>query len=395
MKVLTLRDGDFAGKTVLVRVDFNVPLDEGRVADDARIRAALPTIGHLRDAGARVVLMSHLGRPKGVTPELSLRPVAEHLGGLLDADVAFAHDCIGPAAAEAVAGLGPGDVAVLENLRFHEEEKKNDPGFAKALADLAEVYVNDAFGTAHRAHASTTGVAEHLPAYAGLLIEREIEILDGALAKPARPFTAILGGAKVGDKIGVIQALLMKVDRLVIGGGMAFTFLRAQGREVGKSMVEEDKVVLAQSLLIQAGEAGVEVLLPTDVEAATDFRSDAAHGVVPADAIPPDTMGLDIGPETARRFAEAVRTSATVLWNGPMGVFEWDAFASGTRAVAQAVADCPGTTIVGGGDSAAAAKKFGVADRVTHVSTGGGASLELLEGKVLPGIAALEAAAAV
>lgn len=415
MKVRTLRDGDFAGQRVLVRVDFNVPLQDGQVADDARIRAALPTIEYLRDAGARVLLVSHLGRPKdGPDPTLSLRPVADHLASALDVPCGFAEDCIGPAAEAAAGALQDGDVVLLENLRFHPEEKANDADFAAALAANADAYVNDAFGTAHRAHASTVGVAERLPAYAGFLIEKELDALGKALDDPARPFTAILGGAKVSDKIGVIEQLLgtvdrsssgadapeskplasRGVDRLIIGGGMAFTFLKCEGYEVGKSLVEHDKVELAGTLLGRAAEKGVQVLLPVDVEAADAFEEKAQHRAVKITAMKPDWMGLDIGPLTMERFAKAIKDSGTVVWNGPMGVFEWDAFAPGTRAVAQAVAACKGTTIVGGGDSAAAAKKFRVVDKVTHVSTGGGASLEFLEGKVLPGIAALEASAA-
>lgn len=388
--VPTLHDGAFDGKKVLVRVDFNVPLRDGAVADDARIQAALPTIQFLREAGARIILCSHLGRPKGQrVTELSLAPVAQHLGKLLDAPVAFADDCVGDAATQAVQSLGDGDVLLLENLRFHAEETDGDADFAKSLASLADLYVNDAFGTAHRAHASTALVAKHLPGYAGFLIQKELECLGDALDDPARPFTAILGGAKVSDKIAVIEALLTKVDRLIIGGGMAFTFLKAQGLEVGQSLVEEDRLDLARDLLEQAVAAGVQVLLPVDVVAAAEFDEDAEHHVVAAEAIPDDRMGLDIGPATAELFAKAITDSATVVWNGPMGVFEWDAFAQGTRTVADAVASCKGTTIVGGGDSAAATKQFGVTDRMTHVSTGGGASLEFLEGKELPGIAAL------
>lgn len=392
MDIRTLADGAFGGKTVLVRVDFNVPLEGGRVADDTRIRGALPTLRHLREAGARVVLCSHLGRPKGVDPALSLRPVAQHLSGLLDAPVAFADDCIGRSARAMVDGLAPGGVGLLENLRFHAEEKANDPDFAASLAGLADAYVNDAFGTAHRAHASTTGVTAHLLSYGGFLIEKEVRFLGDALAKPARPFTAVLGGAKVSDKIAVIERLLESVDRLVIGGGMAFTFLAAQGHGVGSSLLEADRIELARSLIAKASAAGVELLLPTDIVAAQGFAADAGHAVVAAHAIPAERMGLDIGPKTAEAFAAAIRDSGTVVWNGPMGVFEWTAFAAGTRIVAEAVAACTdagGTTIVGGGDSAAAAVKFGVADRVSHVSTGGGASLEMLEGKTLPGLAAL------
>jgi phosphoglycerate kinase len=390
MQVRTLRDGDFKGKRVLVRVDFNVPVENGKVADDTRIRASLPTIDHLRKAGAKVILCSHLGRPKGgPDPAASLRPVADHLR-MLGVNVSFAPDCIGPVVADAVAQLKPGDVLLLENVRFHKGEEKNDSAFTQELAALCDVYVNDAFGTAHRAHASTTGVALLRPAYAGLLIEKEVEALGSALEKPARPFTAIMGGAKVSDKILVLESLLQKVDRLVIGGGMAFTFLKAQGHEVGKSLVEPDRIELAKQLLAKAKDRGVQVLLPLDVEAADDFGEHASHRAVKVGHIKPEWMGLDIGPLTIEQFRQAIVSSGTVLWNGPMGVFEWEAFAFGTRAIAQAVAECKGVTVVGGGDSAAAAKKFGIESRVTHVSTGGGASLEFLEGRQLPGIAALQ-----
>ncbi|HUR63223.1 MAG TPA: phosphoglycerate kinase [Candidatus Thermoplasmatota archaeon] len=389
--VRTLRDGDFKGQRVLVRVDFNVPLEDGKVTDDARIAAALPTIDFLRKAGAKVILVSHLGRPKAKPdPQFSLKPVADHLRNHLGVPVAFAADCVGPVAASAVAALKPGEVLLLENVRFHPGEERNDPAFCQQLAALADRYVNDAFGTAHRAHASTTGVAHLLPSAAGLLIEKEVGALGDALDRPARPFTAIMGGAKVSDKILVIEKLLEKVDRLLIGGGMAFTFLKAQGHEVGKSLVEPDRLELARSLLQRAKDKGVEVLLPVDVEAADAFDAKATHRAVKVSHMKPEWMGLDIGPLTTQQFTEAIAGSRTVLWNGPMGVFEMDAFAFGTKAIAQAVARNPGTTVVGGGDSAAAAKKFHVEDQMTHVSTGGGASLEFLEGKVLPGIAALQ-----
>jgi phosphoglycerate kinase len=394
VKVRTLRDGDFSGRRVLVRVDVNVPIEDGRVADATRIEASLPTIEHLRQAGAKVILASHLGRPKGA-PEAkySLKPVADWLNAH-GVPTAFAADCVGPAAEAAVKALQPGGVLLLENVRFHAGEEKNDPAFVGKLAALAEAYVNDAFGTAHRAHASTTGVAKLLPAYAGFLIEKELAALGQALDDPKRPFTAIMGGAKVSDKILVLEKLLPKVDRLVIGGGMAFTFLKAQGHEVGKSLVESDRIGLAGELLERAKARGVQVHLPVDVEAADEFKPDAVHRAAKVSHMRPEWMGLDIGPLTAADFGKAIATSGTVLWNGPMGVFEWDAFDFGTKAVAEAVAACPGTTVVGGGDSAAAAKKFGIEGKVTHVSTGGGASLEFLEGKVLPGIAALEEAAA-
>lgn len=394
MNVNTLHDGDFQGKRVLVRVDFNVPLTAGKVGDDARIQAALPTIQHLRDAGAKVILCSHLGRPKGQrVPELSLAPVAQHLAGLLGAPVAFASDCIGAPAEDAVARMTDGDVLLLENLRFHAEETANDADFAAGLAALADCFVNDAFGTAHRAHASTAGVAAHRPSFAGFLIQKEIELLGDALADPVRPFTAILGGAKVSDKIAVIEALLETTDRIIIGGGMAFTFLKAQGHDVGKSLVEDDKLELAGQLLGRAQEHGVEMLLPDDVEEADSFDAKAEHRAVKVTHMHPDWMGLDIGPNSAKRFAAAIQDSGTVVWNGPMGVFEMDAFAPGTQEVAKAVARCKGTTVVGGGDSAAAAAKFNVTEKMSHVSTGGGASLEFLEGKELPGIKALEESA--
>lgn len=393
MKVRTLRQADVQGKRVLVRVDVNVPIEDGKVADATRIEASLPTIEHLRKGGAKVVLCSHLGRPKGAPePKYSLKPVADWLSAH-GVPTAFATDCIGPVAQKAVAALKPGEVLLLENVRFHKGEEKNDPELCKQLAGLADVYVNDAFGTAHRAHASTTGVALLLPAYAGFLIEKELQALGQALENPERPFTAIMGGAKVSDKILVLEKLLEKVDRLVIGGGMAFTFLKAQGHEVGKSLVEADRIALAKEILERAQKRGVQVLLPVDVEAADAFEETATHRAAKVTHMRPEWMGLDIGPLSADAFRKAIVTSKTVLWNGPMGVFEWDAFDYGTRVVAEAVAACEGTTVVGGGDSAAAAAKFGIEGKVTHVSTGGGASLEFLEGKVLPGIAALEEAA--
>ncbi|MEA3203644.1 MAG: phosphoglycerate kinase [Thermoplasmata archaeon] len=393
--VRTLRDGDFGGKRVLVRVDFNVPLENGKVVDDARITAALPTIEFLRKAGAKVILVSHLGRPKAKPdPEFSLKPVADHLRDHLGVPTTFAADCVGPVAEKAVAALKPGQVLLLENVRFHPGEEKNDAAFCQQLAGLAERYVNDAFGTAHRAHASTTGIAHLLPSVAGLLIEKEVAALGGALDNPERPFTAIMGGAKVSDKILVIEALLEKVDKLLIGGGMAFTFLKAQGHEVGKSLVEPDRVELARGLLQRAKDKGVEVLLPVDVEAADAFDAKATHRAVKMTHMKPEWMGLDIGPLTIQQFSAAIAASRTVLWNGPMGVFEMDAFAFGTKAIAQAVARNPGTTVVGGGDSAAALAAFGLADDVDHVSTGGGASLELLELGDLPGLAALRQAKA-
>lgn len=390
MAKLTLKDLDLHNKRVLVRVDFNVPLEAGRVTDNTRIRAALPTIQYLIDHGARVILMSHLGRPKGkVKEELRLDPVARELEGLLGRPVHKVNDCIGPEVEAAVAALKPGEVLLLENLRFYPEEEKNDPEFARKLASLADLYVNDAFGAAHRAHASTEGVAHYLPAAAGFLLQKEIETLGKALADPERPFVAIIGGAKVSDKISVIRNLLTKVDTLIIGGGMANTFLRAKGYAMGRSLVEEDQVPLAQELMATAEQQGVKMLLPRDLVVAQEFKADAPHQVVAASAVPDGWMALDIGPETAQDFANALTGARTVVWNGPMGVFEMEPFAHGTEAVARAVAAVDGMTIVGGGDSVAAVEKMGVAEKIGHISTGGGASLEFLEGKALPGVVAL------
>nr|WP_277999032.1 phosphoglycerate kinase [Moorella sulfitireducens] len=385
-----MKDLDLQNRRVLVRVDFNVPLEAGRVTDNTRIRAALPTIQYLIDRGARVILMSHLGRPKGkVKEELRLDPVAKELEGLLGRPVHKVNDCIGPEVKAAAAALQPGEVLLLENLRFHPEEEKNDPEFARKLASLADLYVNDAFGAAHRAHASTEGVAHYLPAAAGFLLQKEIETLGKALADPERPFVAIIGGAKVSDKISVIRNLLTKVDTLIIGGGMANTFLRARGYSMGKSLVEEDQVPLARELMAQAERQGVKMLLPRDLVVAQEFKADAPHQVVAANAVPDGWMALDIGPETAREYANALNGARTVVWNGPMGVFEMEPFAHGTEAVARAVAAVDGMTIVGGGDSVAAVEKVGVAGKIGHISTGGGASLEFLEGKALPGVVAL------
>jgi len=385
----TIRGINVTGKRVLVRVDFNVPQDKaGNITDDTRIRAALPTIQYLRDKGARVILCSHLGRPKGkVAEELRLTPVARRLSELLGAPVVNTSDCIGPEVEKAVAGMKPGDVVLLENLRFYAQEEANDPVFARQLAGLAEVYVNDAFGTAHRAHASTEGVTHYLPAVAGLLMERELNFLGKALSAPTRPFVAILGGAKVSDKIGVIENLLPKVDQLIVGGGMANTFLKAQGYEVGDSLLEADKLDLAKDLLKRGGK---KLLLPVDVVIADAFAADAKHQVVPVDKVSAGWRILDIGPQSVTRFNAVLKTAKTVVWNGPMGVFEFPAFAAGTVAIAKALADTGATTIIGGGDSAAAVERAGVADKMTHISTGGGASLEFLEGKVLPGVAALQ-----
>ncbi|MEN9214315.1 MAG: phosphoglycerate kinase [Gloeomargarita sp. DG02_3_bins_56] len=405
--VASLTGADLAGKRVLVRVDFNVPLDkQQQITDDTRIRAALPTIHYLRERGAKVVLVSHLGRPfqkdkatgevKLVKEGNSLAPVAVRLGELLGTTVPFAPDCIGEAAIQVVQGLANGQVALLENVRFYAEEEANDPEFAQKLASLADLYVNDAFGTAHRAHASTEGVTHYLkPAVAGFLIEKELQYLQGAIDQPRRPLAAIIGGSKVSSKIGVIEALLDKVDRLILGGGMIFTFYQAQGLGVGKSLVETDKLELAQALMDKAKERGVELVLPTDVVVADKFAPDAQAQTVPVTAIPAEWMGLDIGPAAVAQIQQALQGCQTVIWNGPMGVFEFDQFAVGTRAVAATLAqltDQGCTTIIGGGDSVAAVEQAGLGERMSHISTGGGASLELLEGKVLPGIAALEEA---
>ena len=392
MNKKNVKDVQVRGKRVLVRADFNVPLDEqGQITDDTRIRASLPTLEYLIKEGARVILASHHGRPKGkVNPKYSLAPVAKRLSELLGQTVPLAGDCVGPVTTEAVSKLQDGQVLLLENVRFHAEEEKNDPTFARDLSSLAELFVNDAFGTAHRAHASTEGVTHYIPAVAGLLMQKEVEFMGNALARPERPFVAIIGGAKVSDKIGVIENLLEKVDALIIGGGMANTFLKAQGHNVGKSLLEEEKVGLAKQLIEKAKEKGVKLELPIDVVVALAFEADAPHHTVAVSEMKDEEMALDIGTASADRFATLIATARTVIWNGPMGVFEMDAFAKGTERVAQAVANCKGITIVGGGDSVAAVKKMGVADQMTHISTGGGASLEFLEGKILPGVAALQ-----
>jgi phosphoglycerate kinase len=380
----TIRDVEWAGKRAIVRVDFNVPLEGDRITDDTRIRAAVPTIEALRSAGASVVLMSHLGRPRGKRdPKYTLSPVAAHLG------VSLQQDCVGPEVEAAVRALKPGEVTLLENLRFHAEEEANDAEFARQLAAIGDVYVNDAFGTAHRAHASTEGITHFLPSVAGLLMERELDALGRALTDPERPFVTILGGAKVSDKIGVIENLLDKVDTLIIGGGMANTFLLAQGYHIGKSLAEADKADLARSLLERAHERGVHVALPVDVIVALQMSADVPHRIVGVEEVPEHEAIFDIGPLTAGYYRASLAGARTIVWNGPMGVFEVEPFAGGTRAVAEAVAESKAYTIVGGGDSVAAIEEAGLADRISHVSTGGGASLEFLEGRELPGVAAL------
>ena len=423
----TVEDIDVAGKHVLVRCDFNVPMKDGVITDTKRIVGALPTIKYLVDHNAKVILCSHMGRPhnifndvvkldkkekkkidampeaeqaeatakaleaaKGDVKKFSLAPVAAELSKLLGKEVIMAKDVVGPDAKAKAAALKDGEVLMLENVRFHAEETKNDPDFAKALASMAEIYVNDAFGTAHRAHASTAGIADYLPAVCGFLIKKEISIMGKALSDPARPFVAILGGAKVSDKIGVIENLIDKCDTIIIGGGMAYTFSKAQGGEIGTSLCEEDKIELALGLLKKAADKGVKLLLPVDTVCADHFGADAAPVVYEAGKIPADMMGMDIGPKTVELFSEAVKDAGTVVWNGPMGVFEFDTFAVGTKAVAKAIAESKAVSIIGGGDSAAAVEKLGFADKMTHISTGGGASLEFLEGLELPGIACLQ-----
>ncbi|MBD1922006.1 phosphoglycerate kinase [Microcoleus sp. FACHB-831] len=392
--VANLSASDLSGKRVLVRADFNVPLDEsGNITDDTRIRAALPTIQDLTSKGAKVILCSHFGRPKGVDDKLRLTPVANRLSELLGSQVVKCDDCIGDEVVAKVGAMQNGQVALLENVRFYAEEEKNDPDFAKKLASVADLYVNDAFGTAHRAHASTEGVTHHLsPSVAGYLIEKELKYLQSAIEEPKRPLAAIIGGSKVSSKIGVIETLLEKCDKLLLGGGMIFTFYKARGLSVGKSLVEEDKLELAKSLEAKAKERGVALLLPTDVVVADKFAADANSQTVSVESIPDGWMGLDIGPDSVKVFQEALADCQTVIWNGPMGVFEFDKFAAGTEAIAHTLAEISkkgATTIIGGGDSVAAVEKVGLADQMSHISTGGGASLELLEGKELPGIAAL------
>ena len=385
-------DAAVSGKKVLLRCDFNVPQNKetGEITSDKRIKAALPTIKYLLDNGAAVIACSHLGKPKGEwKPKLSLAPVAEHLSKLLDRPVIFANDIIGEDAKAKAAALKPGEIMLLQNLRYDIREEKNDPEFAKELASLADIYVSDAFGTVHRAHASTAGVAAYLPAYAGLLVLKELSVMGKALEEPARPFVAVLGGAKVSDKIGVINNLLSKADTIIIGGGMAYTFIKAMGYEIGKSLLEEDKLDYARSMIEKAKEKNVKLLLPVDTAVGSEFAPDCERKVVKVSEIPADWMGMDIGPKTIKLFSDAVKRAATVVWNGPMGVFEFDAFAQGTEAMAKALAESGAVTIVGGGDSAAAVEKLGYADKMTHISTGGGASLEFLEGLELPGVACL------
>ena len=391
MNKKTIEDIDVAGKKVIVRVDFNVPLDaNGKITDDKRIVGALPTIKYLVEKGAKTILVSHLGRPKdGFEDKFSMKPTADRLSELLGKQVIMAKDVIGEDAKAKAASLKDGEVLMLENVRFHKEETKNNPEFAKELASLAEIFVNDAFGTAHRAHASTAGIADYLPAVCGFLIKKEIEFMGKALAKPARPFVAILGGAKVSDKIAVIENLLEKVDSLIIGGGMAYTFLKAKGYHIGNSICEDDKVELAKSLMEKAEAKGVNLMLPIGSMVAKEFKNDTEIKYVPSDAMPDGWMGMDIGSLTIEKFAKEIKKAKTIIWNGPMGVFEFPNFATGTKEVAKAVAESGALSIVGGGDSAAAVEQLGYADKITHISTGGGASLEFLEGKILPGIAVL------
>lgn len=389
----TVTDVPVDGKKILLRCDFNVPMardGSGVITDDERIQAALPTIQYLLDHQAAVIACSHLGKPKGQwKPELSLVPVGKRLGELLGREVIMAQDVTGPDATAKAAALQPGQIMLLENLRFEPGEEKNDPAFAKALADMAELYVSDAFGTVHRAHASTAGVARYLPAVSGFLIQKELETIGSALANPQRPLVAVLGGSKVSSKIGLINNLLDLADTVIIGGGMAYTFEKAQGGEVGTSLLEADWIDYAGEMIQKAAEKGVKLLLPVDNVCAKEFSADAEPEVYPAGQFPPDRMGMDIGPETCKRDAEAVRNAGTVIWNGPMGVFEFPAFAKGTEAMAEALANSHAVTIIGGGDSAAAVQQLGYSDQMTHISTGGGASLEFMEGKELPGVAAL------
>lgn len=386
----TMKDIDVKGKRVFVRVDFNVPMADGAITDETRIRAAIPTIEYLVEQGAKVILASHLGRPKGeVKEDMRLTAVGVRLAQLMGKPVTKLDESIGQVVEEAVASMHDGDLLLLENVRFHAGEEKNDPTLAQQFAQLADIYVNDAFGAAHRAHASTEGIAKHIPAVSGFLMQKELDVLGKALSNPEHPFTAIIGGAKVKDKIGVIESLLEKVDHLIIGGGLSFTFIKAQGYDIGKSLLEEDKIELAKSFIEKAKAKGVQLHMPVDAVVANEFSQDAETQIVNVDAIPADWMGLDIGPKTAANYAEVIKNSKLIIWNGPMGVFEMDKFANGTKTVADAMATTAGYTVIGGGDSAAAVEKFEVADKMDHISTGGGASLELMEGKELPGIVAL------
>ncbi len=385
-----MKDIDVKGKRVFVRVDFNVPMADGAITDETRIRAAIPTIEYLVEQGAKVILASHLGRPKGeVKEDMRLTAVGVRLAQLMGKPVTKLDESIGQVVEEAVASMHDGDLLLLENVRFHAGEEKNDPTLAQQFAQLADIYVNDAFGAAHRAHASTEGIAKHIPAVSGFLMQKELDVLGKALLNPEHPFTAIIGGAKVKDKIGVIESLLEKVDHLIIGGGLSFTFIKAQGYDIGKSLLEEDKIELAKSFIEKAKAKGVQLHMPVDAVVANEFSQDAETQIVDVDAIPADWMGLDIGPKTAANYAEVIKNSKLIIWNGPMGVFEMDKFANGTKTVADAMATTAGYTVIGGGDSAAAVEKFEVADKMDHISTGGGASLELMEGKELPGIVAL------
>lgn len=389
----TVKDINVQGKRVIVRCDFNVPMKEGVITDDIRIVSALPTIRYLVEQGAKVILMSHMGRPDGEpNMKYTLKPVADRLTELLGQEVLFVSSpvVVDEDVKAAAAGLAEGSVMLLENVRFRKEETKNGADFAKELASLADIFVNDAFGTAHRAHSSTAGIADYLPAVSGFLIEKEVEFLGNAVENPKRPFVAIMGGAKVGDKIPVIENLLKKVDTLIIGGGMSYTFYKAEGLEIGTSILDKDSLEIAPQLLKKAEAAGVKMLLPIDVVVADEFNNDAKSAIVDKDAIPTDMMGLDIGPKTVELYKAAIADAETIVWNGPMGVFEMENFAHGTRAIAEALAESKAVTVIGGGDSAAAVEQFGLADKMTHISTGGGASLEFLEGKILPGVAVLE-----
>ena len=390
LQKMTMKDLDLKGKRVFCRVDFNVPMKDGEVTDDTRIRAAVPTIEYLINNGVKVILASHLGRPKGaVNEDMRLAAAGARLSELLHKDVKSLKESIGEKVESEIEQMEEGDILLLENVRFHAGEEKNDDELAKSFAALADVFVNDAFGAAHRAHASTAGIAKYLPSVSGLLLEKELDVLGKALFQPERPFTAIIGGAKVKDKIGVIDHLLDKVDNLLIGGGLSYTFIKAQGHEIGNSLVEEDKLELARTFLKKAEEKGVKFFLPVDATVASEFSKDAETKHVKIEEIPSDWMGLDIGPETADLYEDVIKNSKLVIWNGPMGVFEMEPFANGTRSVAQAMAETEAYTIIGGGDSAAAVEKFEVADKMDHISTGGGASLEFMEGKELPGVSAL------